>query len=121
MPNKSNANSPTMLLQSQSFSSCVSTARNGSVRIQIHAKPGAKRSGITDVGAEVGVQLVAPPRDGEANDELVRFMAEVLGVHRRSVTFEAGSRSRNKVICVEGLTEQVVLSKLRVAGGLPRD
>lgn len=39
------------------------------------------------VGAEgVGVQVAAPPTEGEANQELVRFLASVIGVRRSDVS-----------------------------------
>ena len=41
--------------------------------------------------------VAAPPMDGEANTELIRFMAQVLGLRKSDVTLDSGARSRNKV------------------------
>lgn len=39
------------------------------------------------MGAEgVGVQVAAPPTEGEANQELVRFLASVIGVRKSDVS-----------------------------------
>ena len=44
---------------------------------------------IPDVSEEsVGVQIAAPATDGEANQELVKFMASVLGVRKSDVSID---------------------------------
>ncbi len=45
----------------------------------------------------VGVAVAAPPMDGEANAELIRFMAQVLGLRKSDLSLDSGARSRNKV------------------------
>lgn len=40
----------------------------------------------------VGVQIAAPPTEGEANAELVRFLASSLGVRKSDVNLERVSR-----------------------------
>ena len=42
--------------------------------------------GIHEEG--IGVQIAAPPTDGEANAELLRYIARVLGVRKSDVTLE---------------------------------
>jgi len=44
------------------------------------------------------VRLTAPPVDGKANAELLRFLAEAFGVPRRNVTLVRGETSRAKVV-----------------------
>ncbi|KAG8189624.1 hypothetical protein JTE90_009555 [Oedothorax gibbosus] len=83
--------------------------------IKVHAKPGAKESGITDISNEaVGVQISAPPVDGEANKELLRFLAEILNLKKSELSLEKGSRSKDKtvVICGTATTLDTVLTKL---------
>ena len=41
-------------------------------------------SGVSAEG--VGVQIAAPPTEGEANQELVRFLASVIGVRKSNVS-----------------------------------
>lgn len=43
----------------------------------------------------------APPKEGEANEELVRYVAEVLGVKKNTVYLDKGCKSRHKVAIVE--------------------
>jgi uncharacterized protein (TIGR00251 family) len=50
------------------------------------------------------VRLAAPPVDGEANEELIRFLAKLFDVPRRQVSILSGLTSKNKLIRVEGIT-----------------
>lgn len=75
--------------------------KTGNIQIKIFAKPGAKQNGITDISPEgCGVQIAAPPVEGEANIELLKFMAKVLAVRKSDVSLDRGSKSRQKVIVV---------------------
>lgn len=47
------------------------------------------------------IRLQAPPVDGAANEALVRFLADELGVPRRSVTIVSGFGARTKLIEVD--------------------
>lgn len=84
----------------------VQMDKSGNICIRILAKPGAKQNGITDITAEgVGVQISAPPSDGEANAELVKYLSKVLGLRKSDVSLDKGSRSRNKIILIsKGVT-----------------
>uniref|UniRef100_A0A3P9Q714 Chromosome LG6 open reading frame, human C15orf40 n=1 Tax=Poecilia reticulata TaxID=8081 RepID=A0A3P9Q714_POERE len=95
----------------------VTRDKTGSVSITVHAKPGSKHSSITDVSSQaVGVSIAAPPTDGEANTELVRYLAEVLELKKSQISLDKGSRSRDKVIKVDSsLDPEEVLKRLRQA------
>jgi hypothetical protein len=55
-------------------------------------------------GDAVKIRLAAPPVDGAANEELVRFLAERLGLPRSAVTIATGARGRRKIVRIAGLT-----------------
>ncbi|XP_066155574.1 UPF0235 protein C15orf40 homolog [Euwallacea fornicatus] len=77
---------------------------NKNILIQIHAKPGAKQNTITDVSDDgIGIQINAPPVEGSANIELVKFIASFLGLKSSAVCLERGHKSRNKVLRVTGI------------------
>lgn len=57
--------------------------------------------GISDEG--VRVNIGAPPKEGEANKELVEFLAGALGVRKTDVSLDKGSKSKSKIIVVEGI------------------
>jgi uncharacterized protein (TIGR00251 family) len=50
------------------------------------------------------VRVAAPPVEGAANQAMLRFLAEELGVSRRSVRLVAGAAGRQKLVVVEGVT-----------------
>ncbi len=64
---------------------------------------------------EVEVRLAAPPRDGEANTELLSFMSQVLGVAKSNLTLVKGGKSRAKLLHVAGVTASTALTNLRIA------
>ena len=67
----------------------------------IHAQPGARKSGIAGLhGDSLKVKLSAPPSEGRANAELLRYLAEALGVPHSAVRLERGASSRKKWVRV---------------------
>lgn len=56
-------------------------------------------------GDAIKIRLAAPPVDGAANEELVRFLAERLGVPRTAVRIVAGETGRRKRVAVVGVGE----------------
>jgi hypothetical protein len=72
---------------------------DGFVTIQVIAKPGASRRRILRQEARgVVVALNSPPSDGRANDELVAWLAELLGTPRSSVEILRGRTARMKTV-----------------------
>jgi uncharacterized protein (TIGR00251 family) len=59
------------------------------------------------------VRLNAPPVDGAANEELVTFLARLLGVPRRRVTIVSGARNRHKRVRVEAINVATAAAFLR--------
>ena len=74
--------------------------------------PRARRSRITGrFGEGWKLDLAAPPVDGKANEECVRFFAELAQVPRARVRIVLGATARTKVVEVEGM-DQDDLEKL---------
>src|SRR5690349_8388129 len=68
------------------INSAVSVYDDG-VRIRIHAKPGASYSNVCSVGSEeIEIRIGARPKEGEANDELVDYLASVGFILRNILT-----------------------------------
>jgi uncharacterized protein (TIGR00251 family) len=92
------------------------TPKDGAVRFEVHAKPRAKKSKVIgERGDAVEIALAAPPVDGAANEELVRFVASVLAVRQRDIEVVRGETSREKLLAVTGLTPEEIESRLRAA------
>lgn len=105
--------------RSPKFPSCIRAVPPSSVAITVHAKPGSKIAAVTDFSDDaLGVQIDAPPKDGEANAALLDFLSSVLGVKRRQVSIGSGSKSRDKVVVVEDVTLETVFETLdRISKG----
>jgi uncharacterized protein (TIGR00251 family) len=86
---------------------------DGSVAFAVRVQPGAKHEGVVGLyGDVIKIALTAPAVDGKANDALVRYLADLLGVPRLSIEITAGHNSHSKVIRVLGLTAEQVQAKL---------
>jgi uncharacterized protein (TIGR00251 family) len=70
--------------------------------IALRVQPRAGRTAFGELhGDERKVRLQAPPLDGRANQELIRFIADSFGVRRDQVTLVAGTRGRSKLLRIE--------------------
>lgn len=88
---------------------------NGCV-ISVDATPGADTTGVSGVNEWRGslqVRLGAQAKGGEANEELVRFIAEALGVPKREVVIRSGHTSSRKTVFVPVRAERAQ----RILGG----
>ncbi len=87
--------------------------RDGGVTLRVRVVPRASRSMIAgEIDGAVKIRIASPPVDGAANEELVRFLAKLLGVGRSSVQILAGQTSKNKIIGVSGISVELIRSKL---------
>lgn len=69
--------------------------------LTVHVQPGAKASEIAgEYGAALKIRLAAPPWDGQANEALVAFLAERLGLPKRAVVIQSGTSSRHKCVAL---------------------
>ena len=75
--------------------------RDGAVVLMLHVQPGAARSEFAGMyGDALKLRLAAPPIEGKANDELIRFLADLFGVPRRNVLLLRGETTRAKTVRV---------------------
>ena len=82
--------------------------------IRVHVIPNAKIDKVVgEHGDAIKVKLRAPAVEGKANAALRRCLAEKLSIPQRAIILERGERSRDKVIHIDGLSEEEVRSLLR--------
>jgi hypothetical protein len=76
-------------------------------RLTVKVHPRAKRSALAGrLGDAWKLSLAAPPVDGKANEECIRFFAEFAGVPRSRVRIVMGLTSRLKVVEIEGVPQE---------------
>ncbi len=77
----------------------------GGVRLTIHVQPRASRTEVVGLhGDAIKLRIAAPPVDGAANEEVVRFLAEVFRLPRRQVVLTEGFTGRRKVVDATGIS-----------------
>ena len=64
-------------------------------------------------GDTVKIRLKAAPTDGKANEALVRFLADQIGVAVSQVEIVTGHSSRRKIIRFRGATAERIRERLK--------
>ena len=78
-------------------------ATDGRITLTLHIQPGAKMTEFAGLhGDALKIRLAAPPVDGKANEALIKFIADTLGLPKSAVTIKSGQTSRRKALEVIG-------------------
>ena len=87
-------------------------AEKEQARIVARVQPNARQNEV--LGFKDGVlhvKVAAPPAKGKANQELVKFLSDVLGVSKSHLTIEKGITGKRKIIGISGLTQSQVMER----------
>ena len=88
-------------------SNALATTEMEKCVLEFKVVPRASNTGIANaVGDIIRIRIAAPPEQGKANKELLRFLAKRLGVPKANVEILTGKTSRRKRVTVEGLSEE---------------
>ena len=71
------------------------------MKIQVKVKPNSKTDEVSREGDSFIVKVKEPPKEGKANQAVIKLLAEHFSVPQNQVKILSGFRSRNKVIEVE--------------------
>jgi uncharacterized protein (TIGR00251 family) len=83
----------------------------------VHIQPRASRNEVVGPhGEALKLKIAAPPVEGAANEELVRFVALLLHLPQSAVRLISGRGSRRKVLEIEGLQVPEAAEKLGLGG-----
>ena len=83
--------------------------------LSVHVQPKASTTECVGIhGDALKIRVAAPPVDGAANDELIRFLASRFSMPSTSVRIHSGARGRHKRVLVKGATAQFVLARLNL-------
>ncbi len=75
--------------------------------LRFHVIPNAKTDKVIgEHGGAIKVKLRAAAVEGKANAALRRFLAEELNVAQQAIVLERGRTSRNKLIRIDGLSDE---------------
>lgn len=57
-------------------------------------------------GDALKIKVTAPPLEGRANEEIVEFLAETLGIKKGRLAIVAGHKSQQKTVAIAGCNHQ---------------
>jgi hypothetical protein len=82
--------------------------------VAVRVTPRAPKNEIVNILSDgtVKVHLTAPPVDGKANAELLKFLAKVLDVPLKQVELVAGVGGRNKLISIVDMDADTLHKKI---------
>ncbi|HWP38872.1 MAG TPA: DUF167 domain-containing protein [Gemmatimonadales bacterium] len=79
----------------------------------VHVQPNARRTEVVGRhGDALKVRIAAPPVGGAANEELIRLLADRLGLSRSAITITRGAAGRRKRVLVAGLDRDRAMARL---------
>jgi uncharacterized protein (TIGR00251 family) len=85
--------------------------------LAIKVTPRSGSDQITGVdGSALKIRLKAPPVDGKANDQLIRFLSGLLEVPPSEIRIVRGQTSREKVLLVTGSGSEELRNRLHLTG-----
>lgn len=83
------------------------------LEVHIHVQPRARRYEISGIhNGALKVKVVAPPVDDAANRAIIGFFASRLDIPKSSISIPAGSRSKDKILQIKGLSLRSFLDRL---------
>ena len=87
--------------------------RRSEVRFAVRLTPRGGADRVDGVNGEgvLEARVSAPPVGGAANSALIRLLAEELDVARSSVRLVAGATGRHKLVVVEGVAPETLITR----------
>ena len=86
---------------------------NEGLILEVVVAPRARRSKFVGFhGGYPKISLAAPPIEGRANEELVSFLKELLGIPGRDIELVRGDASKRKAVLLRGISTEKVLQVL---------
>jgi uncharacterized protein (TIGR00251 family) len=81
------------------------------VIFHIHVVPRSAKCEVAGIqGDALKLRITAPPVEGQANTECIRFLSDILGVRKKQVTILSGHKSKKKTVAIEGVRRKDIES-----------
>jgi uncharacterized protein len=79
--------------------------KNGTVTFKIRAQPRASKTEMVgEYAGALKLRIAAPPVDGKANAEVIKFFSKFFDVPNRNVEIVSGDSSRDKIIRIHNVS-----------------
>ncbi len=63
------------------------------------------------------IRITAPAMQGKANEMLLKFLSDILGVSKGNLVIRQGMASRRKLVTIQSLTQSQVMGRLEKIAG----
>ena len=82
--------------------------------IVVQVQPNASQNKVVRFANDIWyLRIVAPPVKGKANQELNKFLSDILGINKSNLTIVKGMTSKRKLVAIKGLLQDQVTSQLK--------
>jgi len=93
--------------------SLIISEKNGGCLLKCWIQPRSSRSTIVGIHDNaIKIALTAPPVDGKANKELIKFIAKYFNLAKSDIQIVSGESSRSKTILITGLNKDKIIQEL---------
>ena len=82
--------------------------------LAVRVTPRASRNEVVELldDGTIKIRIAAPPSDNEANETLIEFLSEILGVPKSRLDIVAGVTGRDKLISVVDMDVETVHQRI---------
>ncbi len=83
------------------------------ITLRVKVTPNSSKNSVTlGTGERLEIKLSSPPKEGKANEQLVKFLGKKVGVAPSSITILRGRSSRDKILLIRGLDQAAARERL---------
>lgn len=93
----------------------IESLSNGVILLRLLIQPKASKSSVVGLfgqPARLKIRIAAPPMDGQANEELVKFLSKILNCSKSQIEIRHGNTSKYKDIHLIGVSLEDVKNRL---------
>ena len=83
---------------------CIRCLQDNSLALDVYVQPRASKNRVAGMhGSALKICVTAPPVENKANEAVIDFIAELLGVPKSTVSIKSGKQGRSKRLLVSNL------------------
>jgi len=84
---------------------CLSVNDEGLVSLCLYVQPRASRVGLVGLhDGRLKLAITSPPVEGQANSQVIGFLAKLFRVPKGGISLESGSQGRSKRLTIAGIS-----------------
>jgi uncharacterized protein (TIGR00251 family) len=87
------------------------TEKQTKIMVQVH--PNAGKNVVVRFNDNIlQLKIAAPPVEGKANQELVKFLSKLLDIRKSDISIDKGTTGRRKIITIYGIEHDEIEKRL---------